>query len=112
VGWSELGKTPYTYWRDGEPNDIARMCQLIKPWIKLRPKILVALEDIDTLSNIDIQGFESWWQQYSEAWCQHWNISSWTVNDIFSVVVFAQTPNFELIASLLENHVEPVNVLI
>jgi hypothetical protein len=45
--WAELGKSPYAYWYDQEPNDIDRMCQLSKPWLRLRPKLNIALEDID-----------------------------------------------------------------
>jgi len=112
VHWSELGKTPYHYWKNGEPNDINRMRELIKPWIKLRPKILIALEDIDTLKDIEIEEFESWWVQHSKSWCQYWNISSWDINDIFSVTIFGQVPNFEAIISQLKNNQTPLKVLL
>ena len=111
VDWSELGKTPYIYWKNNEPNDIVRMRELIKPWLKLRPKIIVALEDIDTLENIMVAKFESWWAQYSQTLCQHWNIPSWTTNDIFSVSVFGRVPNFQEITTQLKNNQAPVKVL-
>ena len=112
VHWSELGKTPYSYWKNNEPNDIDRMCELIKPWLKLRPKILVALDDIDTLTDIDIENFEPWWAQYQEVLCKHWNQATWAAKDIFSVSVFGRVPNFEMITTQLKNHVTPVKVLL
>jgi hypothetical protein len=112
VDWAELGKTPYGYWNNNEPNDMARMCELIKPWARLRPKITVALEDIDKLKHVKVVEFEPWWAQHSKALCQYWNIPSWTVHDIFSVTVFGQVPNFEEITTQLKNNQKPVKVLL
>ena len=111
VQWSELGKSPYSYWSDNEPSDIARMCKLIKPWLKLRPKIMIALEDIDCLKNIQVEEFNTWWKNYSEEWCQHWNIAKWDINNIFSVTVFGTVPDFETITAHLQNNIIPVKVL-
>jgi hypothetical protein len=110
VSWAELGKTPYTYWQDNEENDINRMCELAKPWLKLRPKINIALEDIDLLKNKKISEFESWWQQYSEAWCQHWNLPSWTTRDIFSSTVFGKVDNVSIIIDYLKNNILPTKI--
>jgi hypothetical protein len=112
VNWAELGKTPYRYWKNREPNDMNRMQELIKPWISLKPKILIALEDIDTLKNIEIEEFESWWMQHSKALCQYWNIPSWEINDIFSVTVFGQVPNLEAMILQLKNNQKPLKVLL
>jgi hypothetical protein len=112
VKWSELGKTPYGYWKDREPNDMARMCELAKPWVNLIPKILVALADIDTLSNVDIVAFESWWEHHSEEWCRHWNLSSWTTTDIFSVVRLGHAPEFANIIEQLKNNHTPTKILL
>jgi len=111
VQWAELGKTPYIYWKNGEPNNLSRMCELIKPWLILRPKLCIALEDIDMLGNIECDEFESWWKQYSEHWCKHWKIPSWNLNDIFSVVVFGRVPNFETIIEKLKKTVNPTKIL-
>ena len=110
VRWAELGKTPYSYWNNNEPNDMTRMRELIKPWLKLRPKILVALEDIDTLKNIKVVEFESWWAHHSEALCQYWKVPSWTTNNIFSVSVFGQVPNFKSIIAHLKNNQTPIKI--
>jgi hypothetical protein len=112
VQWAELGKTPYGYWKNNEPNDITRMSELIKPWSKLRPKILVAMEDIDTLENIKVDEFEAWWSQYSEALCQHWNKTRWTTYDIFAVSVFGQVPDLQEIITQLKNNINPIKVLL
>jgi hypothetical protein len=110
VYWSELGKTPYGYWKNNEPIDVVRMCELIKPWLKLRPKILVALEDIDMLDNIEVDKFESWWPQYSEVLCQHWDRPAWTTHDIFAVSVFGQVPMVQDIIQNLKNNAKPIKV--
>jgi hypothetical protein len=88
------------------------MCELAKPWLVLRPKIVVALADIDTLHNVDIPKFESWWQQHSEEWCQHWNISSWSITDMCSVVRLGQVPEFENIIEQLKNNNTPTKILL
>jgi hypothetical protein len=112
VKWAELGKTPYSYWKNNEPDDLERMCTLIKPWLKLRPKIIVALEDIDTLDNIEVTKFESWWSQYSAALGRHWNCTSWTTHDIFAVSIFGHVPNFQEITTQLKYNAKPVKVLL
>lgn len=79
VRWAELGKTPFGYWRDQEPNDLVRLCELAKPWISLRGKIMVAFEDIDYMHGVPEQQFQQWWQNWERPWCQHWGIESWSL---------------------------------
>ena len=110
--WSELGKSPYAYWMDQEPADINRMCQLSKPWSLLRPKLMIALEDIDLLANKKITEFESWWQNYSKDWCNHWNLPSWTVYDMFAVTKIGQVENVEKIKEQLKSQAIPSRVLL
>jgi len=112
VTWAELGKTPYRYWKDQEPEDIKRMCVLAKPWLKLRPKIKIAMQDIDLLDNPDIEAFESWWKTYEREWCNHWHLSSWSVQDIFAHSVFGHIENLRTIKSLLQSGVSPVGISI
>lgn len=111
VEWAELGKTPYYYWKDREPDSMTRMCELAKPWLTLRPKIIVAFADTDTLHNVDVGEFESWWKHRSEEWCQHWNISSWSVMDMFSVVRLGYAPEFANIIEQLKNNNTPTKIL-
>jgi hypothetical protein len=110
VQWSELGKTPYAYWINNEPNDIKRMCELAKPWLKLRPKIYVALEDMDRLKNKQCDEFSSWWKHYQHEWTQHWNIPSWNIENIFGVSVFGKTTQLDLLKEQLKNNAVPVRV--
>lgn len=110
VRWSELGKTPYSYWMNNEPDDISRMCELVKPWLKLRPKIYIALEDTNLLENIERGKFESWWKKYHTDWVTHWGISRWTVENMFGVSVFGKTTQVELLKDQLKNNLIPTKV--
>jgi hypothetical protein len=108
VVWSELGKTPFRYWQSGEPNDIKRLCELSKPWLKLRPRILIALEDIDMMDALrtePIDQFEAWWANYRSDWETHWNVSDWTLEKMCGVLKFGNTPDYKKIANeLLANN--------
>lgn len=84
--WAELGKTPHSYWKDGEPQDLGRLCELAKPWLTLRGCINVALEQMDFMENKDHVRFESWWQHFEKPWCDHWQIKSWSLRDQCSVI--------------------------
>jgi hypothetical protein len=110
--WVELGKIPYTYWDNNEPDDFSRLCKLSKPWVRLKPLIHIALEDIDRLENIKQQEFNFWWSDRSQKWCQHWNIPSWTLHDMYSVTVFGKVSNVETIIQQLKNQVKPSKVLL
>jgi hypothetical protein len=112
VAWSELGKTPYNYWQNHEPLDVDRMCELIKPWIRLIPKIKIALEDIDRLENIKVAEFETWWDQHKGPWLQHWNLPDWTTHDIFAVNIFGRTTQLDLLLTQVENNLTPIRILI
>jgi hypothetical protein len=110
VQWSELGKTPYHYWKNNEVNDIQRMCELAKPWLKLRPKIYMALEDIDTLKNIQCKDFTIWWKTYQFDWTAHWNIHKWTIDNIFGVSVFGKTTQTDSLKKQLKNNSVPIKI--
>jgi len=110
IEWSELGKSPYRYWKDGEPNLTGRVCTLAKPWITLWPKIQVAMEDLDLMQNVKNAEFESWWAQHSDSWCEHWNIPSWTIRDMHSVLVIGRVPKVEMLRSLLNSDQKPIKV--
>ena len=112
VAWSELGKSPYTYWRDNEPPATERMCELVKPWLKLIPKIKIALEDIDRLEGVRTTEFEPWWDQYKGPWLKHWNLSDWTTHDIFSVNIFGRTTQLNLLLEQVKNNIVPTNIII
>lgn len=85
LSWAELGKTPYGYWENREPDDINRICELAKPWLILRPKLSIAFSNKNFLINKKIDNFNHWWKQYHDQWCHHWNIDHWSIEDMFSV---------------------------
>jgi hypothetical protein len=107
--WAELGKYPYTYWKNREPNDINRICQLAKPWLKLRPKLQIATVDFDRLNGKNIIGFNTWWSNYSEAWCRHWNIPKWDITDIMGCAVIGHADHI-IISNLLEQKIYPIKI--
>jgi len=110
--WAELGKTPYAYWYDNEPNDMGRLLELAKPWLKLRPKLIVAFEDIDLLKTKDAIGFNDWWEQYQRTWCQHWKIDQWTLRDIASGYLVGKIKNMDHLMHNLKNNIYPIKLIL
>jgi len=111
VPWAELGKSPYDYWADGEPNNLSRLCELAKPWLKLKPKICVAFEHIDKMENVRANEFDSWWSHYEKLWCQHWNISAWTVQNMHASTLIGRTDHVA-IKNKLSQKIYPVKVVL
>lgn len=68
VAYAELGKPPYTYWRDREPDDIDRLCELSRPWTNFKPRIGIALADRN-LHPADWQDFLAWFEPRAD---QYW----------------------------------------
>jgi len=108
--WVELGKTPYGYWCDQEPNDINRICELAKPWDKFTPVLCVAMQDVDLLDNIDVNSFNQWWAPYQQDWCKHWGIKKWSLQDMRGVLVYGTIDNIELLNYNLMNNISPVRI--
>ena len=107
IGWAELGKTPYEYWRTGEPNDIARICEFAKPWVKLKLRLSIVTQDADMIADKQIDEFNEWWSQYKDEWCHHWNIPDWTVNNMYSPLVFGHINQLDTVVNLLEQKIYP-----
>lgn len=109
--WAELGKMPYTYWDNKEPNDFSRICQLAKPWKILKPKIVISRNDLDRLPDAQrAEEFNNWWKNYEEAWCQHWNIPKWGLNEMLGVIVIGHVDNIELLNYNLLHNISPIRV--
>ena len=109
VEWNELGKTPYMYWIEKEPNSLARINDLVKPWSKLRPKLAIAMEDLDLLAGYQTLEFLDWWKDYQESWCKQYNLSSWTLEDMSCIVVY-KILNFDQFESELKQKNNPVKI--
>lgn len=108
--WSQLGKTPYDYWINNEPNNLKRMVEATNPWINLKPKLRVAMQDFSPLDGKDIEGFNQWWSNWSEAWCAHWNIPRWTIKDMYSFIVIGRINPIDQIIDLLKKQIKPIKV--
>lgn len=110
--WQELGKTPYRYWQDKEPNNIDRVLELVKPWSKLGCDLHVALEDIDFVPNEQIMAdFCTWWRGHQETWCQHWGLMDWTHNEQFAVIRVGRIQNLDELVALLQQNTYPISVI-
>ena len=112
TSWAELGKSPYIYWKNNEPDNLQRLCQLAKPWLVLRPKLQIQLEDVNRLERKDIVNFNNWWKNYQEDWCLHWNIPDWTIKNMFSCSVIGNINNINNVTQLLKNNIYPEKVIL
>ena len=89
VGFNELGKTPLQYWKDKEPDDFNRFCKLAKPMLKFNFAFRLYFEPV--ITNLDISNdFVLWYNNYKQAWCNHWGIDDWSVNNITGVIKIGQ----------------------
>lgn len=109
VAWTELGKTPYQYWLDNEPDNINRMCQLSKPWLNFHARLFVSLEQQDRLEGLDQKSFDLWWSTRSQIWCDHWGLDSWTLEDMHSAIVIGNLDHERLI-DILEKPANPIRL--
>lgn len=73
--WAELGKTPISYWGDGEPNDQARFNQLAKPHTTFRAMFFIATAD--KMPTPFDPKFVEWFENYKEGWYTHHGITEW-----------------------------------
>lgn len=105
--WAELGKLPYTYWTDGEPDDIVRLCELAKPWLTLCPHLVVALRDQDLTENINVTDFNHWWQSYQAKWCSHFGLTDWRWQEMFSVIPVGRIKDLDQFISNVNNKIIP-----
>jgi len=95
MSWCELGKTPYTYWKNKEPNDIDRIKELAKPWITIRPILEIRLKDRNSLKDTEKNTFMAWFSQYIEEWMDHWKISDWTYEEQFCSIKVGEIDNID-----------------
>ena len=121
VSWEELGKTPMRYWLDNEPADINRLCELAKPWTKLSPSIMIALEDVDTIPDQEKwKEFCNWFAPFKEEWMRRWNIDKLLDDEISSSslgsghqgakIIIGKVDNVNLILENLDNDIFPQSI--
>ena len=113
VKWQELGKTPFDYYRDKEPNNIDRICELVKPWLLLKHNFSVALEDTNMLENVkskDIEHFNKWWIDYHNDFCNYNKIPEWNIKQIYSVIVLGNIADTDGLVDKLLKNIEPYKI--
>jgi hypothetical protein len=83
VEFNELGKTPLAYWYNKEPGTLERVCKLAKPMLRLNFKLSVAVFPVNKMPPTEqVSEFTSWFARFKTAWCKHWNIPNWTVEQM------------------------------
>ena len=112
VSWSELGKLPFDYWLDGEPDDINRLCELARPWVILRPRLKVYLEDYDTLADKIAfkDDFNKWWEQFKDQWCSHWGLDEYNLATQFKVIKIGKIHETNFLIDNLKKHNNPKKI--
>lgn len=110
VSWTELGKTPYDYWKDHEPNDIRRICQLVKPWVTLKPKLNIAYGPQFNPPDQELADFSHWWAPYETTWLRRWGLTEWTVAHQFMSIPVGRLPDMDTMVSWLEQGYHPIGV--
>ena len=89
--WAELGKKPFAYYTDKEPNNQKRVNELCKPHMTLRAKFFISLKDI-TPSKFT-PDFSKWFDQYKQAWFKAYKIQEYTPIHEYSAPMLAHTNN-------------------
>jgi len=110
LAMDELGKSPLTYWIDRETDHIDRLCQLAKPWVWLRPKIHIALDDINFLSLCVPDEFYLWWNKHRESWCQHWTIPDWDLKHIKTVIPIGRITDWQNLKIKVSTGAQPYRI--
>lgn len=87
--WSELGKTPLTYWIDKEPDTQERFNTLAKTHKTFRAQFFIAIKNIEPKA-LDTD-FLEWFDRYKEGWLKHHNIKKWDHIDEHSAPLLATT---------------------
>jgi len=104
VGWAELGKTPYGYWKSQEPDDVDRICELAKPYLKFQPRLEIIIRPQPKKDSADIENFLKWWDCYESTWCKHWNLPSWSLDQMFGRFVIGHVMDFDKLLQLLRSN--------
>ena len=89
--WAELGKKPFHYYTDNEPDNEARMIELCKPHTTFRAKFFISLKDI-TPSEFT-PDFIKWFDQYKQAWFKAYQIEDYAPIHEHSAPMLAHTNN-------------------
>lgn len=110
VQWEELGKTPWDYFHNHEPNDIERLCELAKPWLMLRTSFRVACDDFDLAQHADFDEFNQWFSEYQQPWCDHWGLTDWRPEEMLQVIPIGEIHDVDRLIAHLQQDRWPVKI--
>lgn len=105
ISWAELGKTPYTYYKNQEPNNIDRILELCKPWISIKPYFIISMNDINLYSKSETENVMSWFSPFKDEFVKFYNLKNWTPEHMFSVIPIGKLHDVDkFIFELSKNH--------
>jgi len=96
ITWTELGKTPSSYFRNNEPNLQSRVNELIKPFTDIFVNTNVLLED-GYVQNSDNPEMLEWWKEYESEWMKHWNLNSYDHSDYTDTICIGKVLDIDLL---------------
>jgi len=109
LAWDEKGKNPWSYYYDKEHTDLDRFLEICRPWVWLTTKTHIALEDIDFTVSPDT-GWEQWYAKKHSAFCRHYGLPEWTVNDMMAVIPIGTVGDPDQLKSLIKNQNYPTRI--
>lgn len=89
--WSELGKTPYTYWAHKEPKSQRRFNTLCSPHHTFRAKFFIALDNKKCIPFPN--QFNQYFNQFKGQWLKYYKIDDWAERDEWCAPLLANTDN-------------------
>ncbi len=89
--WSELGKKPFAYYTDKEPNNQKRVNELCKPHTTFRAKFFISLKDVSPSKFTP--DFLEWFDQYKKSWLEKYQIDNYSEIHQYSAPILAHTNN-------------------
>ena len=82
----ELGKSPLMYQQTQEVADIEIMCQLVKPWVDLKPVLSIQTKTSKASQTFNLDEFNQWFDPFKEQWCKHWQLTGWQPWEMFAKI--------------------------
>jgi len=70
--WAESGKTPYTYWKNQDSDNVEHFINNCKPHTTFRPGFSLCINNI-TYKPYDKE-FEKWFDRYRQVWQKKYNV--------------------------------------
>lgn len=97
--WAEFGKTPYTYWKNKDLDNVDNFLNNCKPHTTFRPGF--SLCTIDRDYSLPILEFESWFDAYRSAWQERYNAPEMSAYSKGGVLLATPAENYDIIFSEL-----------